>query len=274
MTNMVLNGNTIFVEICLLLFFLSLTSSVSAFYLGDTGLFDIPNAYIMNNGNFNFGANVTIQNEERKMIIIGTDFGLFNFANMSFKGIKRDNEDYLMSDLKIILSREEGLLPALAIGVDNVGEGKGIPNYELSYFAVISKRLNLPFIHILNMHIGVGNKRYMSEESIGKYLHGIFIGLGKEIDLTYGDLCLQLIGELKGNNFNFGTKCLMKTGLMLNFALEGINHGFSKTYYHIAIGFTNTGLMKEIAQSIELAKQAVRIANEVQSEEKTSNKRE
>ncbi|MGB9595241.1 MAG: hypothetical protein ACPL7B_03070 [Candidatus Poribacteria bacterium] len=274
MKNMFLQGNIFFVGVCLLLFILFGAFSVSAFYFGDTGLFDIPTAYIMSNGNFNFGADIAIQNEKRKSLVIGADFGLLNFAEISFKGIKKDNNDYLMSDIKIILSREEGILPAFAIGVDNIGEGRGIPDYELSYFAIISKRLNLPFIHILNTHIGFGNRRYMSDESVGKYLHGIFFGLGKDIDLNYGDLHLQLIGEFKGNDLNFGTKCMMKTGLMLNFALEGINHGFNKTYYHIAIGFTNTELMKEIVQSIELAKQAVRIANETQSEKNTSNKKE
>lgn len=270
--NMILKVNTFFIGICFLV--LLWTSNVFSFYFGDTGLFDIPTAYIMSNGDFNFGADVSIQNEERKSLVIGADFGLLNFAEIGFKGIKKDNKNYLMSDIKVILSREEGVLPAFAIGVDNVGEGKDITNYDSSYFAVISKRLNLPFIHILNTHIGIGNKRYMSEESIGKYLHGVFIGLGKEFSLTYGDMRLQLIGELKGNDFNLGTKCLMKTGLMLNLALEGINHSFNKTYYHIAIGFTNAELMKEIAQSIELAKQAVRIANEMQPERNTSDKKE
>lgn len=269
---MILKVKTIFIGICLL--FLPLTSNVFAFYFGDTGLLDIPTAYIMNNGNFNFGADVSIQNEERKSLVIGVGFGLLDFAEIAFKGIKKNNRNYLMSNIKIILSREEGLLPAFAIGADNIGEGKGVLDYELSYFAVISKSLNLPFIHVLNTHIGIGNKRYMSEESIGKYLHGVFIGLGKEINLNYGDLHLQIIGELKGNDFNFGTKCLMKTGLMLNLGLEGINHGFNRTYYRIAIGFTNAELMNQIAQSVELAKQAVRIANGIQSEKDTPNKKE
>jgi len=263
---MILQENINLIKICFLLFALFWISDASAFYFNDTGLFDIPTAYIMSNGNFNFGANIEVQNEKRKSLVIGTDFGLLNFAEIGFKGIKKDNKDYLMSDIKVILSREEGLLPAFAIGVDNVGEGKGVPDYELSYFAVISKRLNLPVIHILNTHIGIGNKRYMSDESIGKYLHGIFIGLGKEFILTHNDLRLQFLSELKGNNLNFGIKCLMKSGLMLNLALEGTNNGFKETRYHIAVGFTNTELMKEIAQSVELAKQAVRIANEERSE--------
>ncbi len=269
---MFLKSKIIFVQILLLV--LLLTSDALAFYLGDTGLFDVPTAYIMDNGNFNFGANVAIQNQKRKSLAIGTDFGLLNFAEVRFKGIKIDNKDLLMSDIKIILSREEGFLPAFAIGVDNIGEGRLTTNYELSYFAVASKRLNLPVIHILDTHIGIGNKRYISEESIGKYLHGIFIGLGKKIDLTYGDIRLQVTGELKGDNINSGIKLLMKSGLMLNLVLGGINHSLNETHYHIAIGFTNAELMREIAQSVELAKQAVRIANEARLEKNSLNKKE
>lgn len=245
--------------------------NASAFYFGDTGLIGIPSAYLMNNGDFNVGADVAIKDGKRESFVIGMDFGLLNFADIGFKGLKKDDKDYLMSDIKVVLLREEGLLPALAFGADNIGEKNSFSDYELSYYAVIGKKFNLPFVHILNTHIGIGNGRYIDDESIGKYLHGIFIGLGREFSITSRDLRIQFIGELKGKNLDLGTKCLMKSGLMVNFAMEGANSGFKKASYHIALGFTNAELMKGIAQSLELAKQAVRVANEARSEKEQNN---
>jgi hypothetical protein len=251
-----------------------MVSNASAFYFGGTGLFDIPTAYLMNNGDFNVGVDVAIQDKKRDFFVLGMDFGLLNFAEIGFKGLKFDGKDYLMADIKVILAREEGLLPGFAIGVDNIGEElPSKPNrFEQSYYAVISKRFNLPFIHLISGHIGIGNNRYMNEDHIGKYIHGVFIGLNKEFILTSRDIRLQITGELKGADISFGLKHLMKSGLMLNFAMEGANSGFRKASYHVALGFTNAELMKEISQSVELAKQAVRIANEARSEKEQTEK--
>jgi hypothetical protein len=259
--------------ICIILFIFFMVSNAFAFYFGRTGLFDIPTAYLMNNGDFNVGVDVAIQDKKRDFFVLGMDFGLLNFAEIGFKGLKLDEKDYLMGDIKVILAREEGLLPAFAIGVDNIGEElSSEPNiFEQSYYAVISKQFNLPIIHLISGHIGRGNNRYMIDGGIGKYLHGVFVGLNKDFTLTSRDIRIQITGELMGDEVNFGLKYLMKSGLMLNLAINEANFGFEKASYHVALGFTNAELMKGIAQSLELAKQAVRIANEARSEKEQNN---
>jgi len=242
-------------------------SSVSANYFRDKGLTDIPTAYVMNNGIFNAGANTAIQDKKRREFNFGVDFGLLNFAELGFTGIKNDDKDYLMLSAKVLLARESGVLPEFAIGMDNLGEK--LEDYDLSFYAVVSKQFNLPFLHIISGHLGIGNKRYINNESIGKYLHGAFIGLSKELVLTSRNIRLLLMSEVKGKNVNAGLKYLMDSGLIMNLAVEGLNSGAKDMTYRFGIGFTNTQMMKDISQSIELAKQAVRIANEARSEADT-----
>jgi hypothetical protein len=241
--------------------------SVSASYFQDTGLLDIPTAYVMDNGIFNAGVKTSIRHETREEIIVRIDFGLLNFAELGVAGIKLDAKDYLMCNAKVLLARESGVLPEFAIGMDNLGEKIPYSQFnDLSFYAVISKQFNLPFIHIISGHLGVGNKRYIYDESIGKYLHGAFLGLSKELVLTSRNIRLSLMGEVKGNNVNAGLKYTMNSGLIVNFAAEGLNSKAKNIIYHVGIGFTNAQMIKDIAQSIELAKQAVRIANEARSE--------
>ena len=238
--------------------------SVSASYFQDTGLLDIPTAYVMDNGIFNAGVKTSIRHETREEIIVRIDFGLLNFAELGVAGIRLDAKDYLMCNAKVLLARESGVLPEFAVGMDNLGEK--LQDYDLSFYAVISKQFNLPFIHIIRGHLGVGNKRYIYDESIGKYLHGAFLGLSKELVLTSRNIRLSLMGEIKGNDVNAGLKYTMNSGLIVNFAVEGLNSKAKNIIYHVGIGFTNAQMIKDIAQSIELAKQAVRIANEARSE--------
>jgi hypothetical protein len=172
-----------------------------------------------------------------------------------------------MCNAKVLLARESGVLPEFAVGMDNLGEK--LQDYDLSFYAVISKQFNLPFIHIISGHLGVGNKRYIysgEDSSVGKYLHGAFLGLSKELVLTSRNIRLSLMGEIKGNDVNAGLKYTMTSGLIVNFAAEGLSSNAKNLTYHLGIGFTNAPIMKDIAQSIELAKQAVRIANETRSE--------
>ena len=253
-----------FIIITVFISLLVTAGSVSASYFRDTGLLDIPTAYVMDNGIFNAGINTAIQDKKRREFNFGIDFGLLNFAELGFAGIKRDDKDYLMCNAKMLLARESGVLPEFAVGMDNLGEK--LQDYDLSFYAVISKQFNLPFIHIISGHLGVGNKRYINDESIGKYLHGAFLGLSKELVLTSRNIRLSLMGEIKGNNVNAGLKYTMNSGLIVNFAVEGLNSKAKNIIYHVGIGFTNAQMMKDIAQSIELAKQAVRIANEARSE--------
>jgi hypothetical protein len=236
-------------------------------YFHGTGLLDTPTAYILDNGVFDTGIDILISDSKRQEMSFKLDFGLLNFSEFGIVCLKKDNKDFITGNAKFILAREEGILPAFAFGVDNVGEDidKKDDKYNVSFYAVISKQFNLPLIHLINTNLGFGNKRYVDEESIGKYLHGGFIGLNKDILITSRDMRLSFIGEIKGNGINIGLKCLLKSGLGVNLAVGQLASGDEVNQYHFGISFTNAQIIKEISQSIGLSKQAVRISNEAKS---------
>jgi len=255
--------------LCLVSCILYLASCTYAVpFFRDTGLMDTPTAYVMKNGLFNIGTYTAIQEQKRKELAFRIDFGILDFAELGLLGLKKDGNDYIMGNLKLLLSRESGSTPGLSIGLDNFGEEaqEVSQSYKRSVYGVISKQFNLPGVHLISGHLGVGNKRYMADVSIGKYLHGIFIGLNKELSLPTLNSLLYLMGEVTGKDLNVGLKYMMNSGLMVSLAIGQLNSDYKNFKYYIGLGFTNAPMMQEIAQSSELAKQAVKIANEVSSD--------
>ncbi len=245
---------------CLSVLYISCSSFAIA-YFSNTGLIDIPSAYVMKNGIFSAGAYFAIHDQKRQETGIRADFGLFDFIESGIFILKKDDKDYLMGNFKLILSRESGSIPALSIGFDNFGEkvDNDSLGYKSSFYGVISKQFNLPFVHIINGNIGIGNQRYVVDESFGTYLHGLFFGLRKDFVLPSQNSKLSLKGELIGKNINVGIRYLLDTGVSIDLSISQLN---SDIKYYLGISFTNEPIIKQISQVSELAKNAVRIANE------------
>lgn len=252
--------------ICVILINLTQISYAFSYFHG-SGLLDTPSAYILDNGVFDTGMDILISDSKRQDTSFRIDFGLLNFSEFGIVYLKKDGKDFMTGNAKFILAREEGILPAFAFGVDNIGEkiDKNNDKYDISFYAVISKKFNLPVIHLINTNLGFGNKRYIDEDSIGKYLHGGFISLNKDIFITSRDMRLSLMSEIIGKGFNIGLKCLLKSGLGINLAIDQLSSGNEAIQYRFGVSFTNAQIMKEINQSIELSRQAVRISNEAKS---------
>lgn len=250
--------------ICLSILYIS-CHFVAIAYFRDTGLIDIPSAYVMENGIFSVGFHSTIYNQKREEIGIRADFGMFNFIESGIFILKKDDKDYLLGNFKLMLSLESGSIPALSIGFDNFGEkaDDASISYKSSFYVVISKQFNLPFVHIIDGHIGLGNKRYFVDESFGTYLHGLFFGLRKDFILSSQNSRLRLMGELIGRDINVGVGYIMDSGISINLSIGQLN---SNIKYYIGVNFSNESLLRQISQASELAKNAVRIANEKNNE--------
>ncbi len=248
--------------LCVLLF---ADISIASPYFRDTGLMDIPTAYLTGQGIFTVSAHTAVKNRKREELALRIDFGMFNLAELGLIGLKKEDHDYILGNMKLMLSRESGYIPGLSVGIDNLGEkapNSAFKGYKRSIYGVISKQFNLPVLQLVNGHIGIGNGRYISDANIGKYLHGMFIGMDKDIALLSLDSHLQIMWELMGKDLNAGLKYMMNSGLSINIAIGQLNSGARDFVYYLGIGFTNALMMKEIAQSSELAKRAVRIVNE------------
>ena len=195
------------------------------------------------------------------------DFGVFNFAELGLIGLDRDDSNFVVGNIKLLAAHESGAIPGLSIGLDNIGEDvlDSAGDYERSFYGVMSKRFNLPIVHIITGHLGIGSDRYISDTSTGKYLHGVFIGLEKQFHLSSLNSDLRLMGELDGKEFNVGLQYIMESGLSVNLAVGEIDSDPDDVKYYLGVSFTNSAIMDKIDQSSELAKRAVRIANEASS---------
>jgi hypothetical protein len=238
--------------------------SGAAPYFRGTGLMNIPTAYIPQQGFFDIGIHTAIRDQKRDELAIRIDFGIFNLAELGLIGLKRQDTDYVMGNAKLLLSRESGSAPGLSVGVDNFGEKvqDDSEDYRRSVYGVLSKQFNLPVVHLISGHLGIGSHRYKADTSIGKYLHGVFIALNKELHLSFLDSQLQLMFEADGKDLNAGLRYKMSSGLSVSMAAGELSSDPGDVKYYIGVSFTNSSMMKKIDQSSELAKRAVRIANE------------
>ena len=241
--------------------------SAAAPYFRGTGLMNIPTAYVAQQGFFNVGVHTAIWDQKRDELAIRIDFGIFNRAELGLIGLKKKTDDYVMGNIKLSLSRESGSTPGLSVGVDNFGEKvqDGSESYRRSVYGVLSKQFNLPIVHLISGHLGIGNHRYVVDTSIGKYLHGIFMGLSKELHLSFLDSQLYLMCEADGRDLNAGLRYMMSSGLSIHLAAGQVSFEPKDIKYYLGVSFTNAPMMSRIDQNSELAKQAVKIANEARS---------
>jgi len=224
---------------------------------------NIPTAYISQQGIFDAGTHTAIQNRGRDEVALRVDFGVFNFAELGLTGLKRDDSDHVIGNIKLLAASESGLFPGVSIGIDNIGDDvlDTAGDYERSFYGVMSKRFNLPITHLITGHLGIGSHRYISDASTGKYLHGVFIGIEKQFHLSSLDSDLRLMCELDGKELNVGLQYVMDSGLSLNLAVGELDSDPGDVKYYLGVSFTNSSMMEKIDQGSELAKKAVKIAN-------------
>ncbi len=238
--------------------------SAAAPYFRGTGLMNIPTAYVAQEGIFDAGVHTAILDQKRDELAVRIDFGVFNFIELGMMGLRTGQNDYVLGNLKILLFRESGSTPSLSIGVDNFGEtaGNSSESYERSIYGVMSKKFNLPIVHIIGGHLGIGNHRYVAETSTGKYLHGVFMGLTRDFYLSFLDSRLRLMCEADGRDLNFGLQYAMASGLSINFAVGQLSFASEDIKYHLGVSFTNEPVIDDIDQLSKQVRKAVTLINQ------------
>ena len=234
-------------------------------YFRVSSLINIPTAYTLQDGVFNAGIHIAINEQKRDELGLKAYFGLFDFSEIGLMKVSKGNDDYIIGNLKLLIFRESDLNPAISIGVDNFGERvqDETEYYQRSIYGVMSKQFNLPLIHFISGHLGIGNHRYSDEKGIGKYLHGVFLGLDKKFQILALNSHLHVMCELDGRTVNAGLNYLMDSGLSIALAVGDLASEVNGVEYYFALNFTNENMMKKISQSTDLAKRAVKIANDV-----------
>jgi hypothetical protein len=128
----------------------------------------------------------------REEAAVKLDLGLFHRLEIGITALKHSQKSFLLSNFKFQLLKEVDVIPNVAVGIENIGDKvEGVTDtlrYKSSSpYLAISKQFNLPFTHIITGHIGIGRERYIEEESIGRYLHGVFLGMAKNFQPRFID---------------------------------------------------------------------------------------
>jgi hypothetical protein len=265
-----------------LLFILS--PSFAAPYFRESGLVDIPTGRVLEHGLFGVGTYFGFQNSNkfpRDEAAIRLDFGLFDRVEVGLTRVGYDGDSFLLGNLKVLLFREADSAPNVAVGVENIGDGDPIRDglddltrYERkSAFLAVSKIFNLPRVHLISGHIGVGNNRFTEDIGMGKVLNGVFFGLSKDFSPAFarGDLTVSL--EVDGRGVNAGMRHTANSGLQVYLGAEALNAPATddkEIRYLVGVSWSNRALLKQLRDAKNLAKQAALSAQRAEQSAKES----
>jgi len=251
--------------LCFLIF---ASSGWPAPYFRESGLVDIPTGSVIEHGVFGLGTYFAFQNEDklpRDEAAVRLDFGLFNRVEIGLTSMRHNQTSFLLGNLKVLIFREADAVPNLAVGIENVGDQienglHDLGRYERkSTFLAISKTFNLPRVHLISGHIGIGNNRFAEDTGLGKVLNGVFFGISKDFYPAFARGDLTFSAEVDGRGVNVGVRHTANSGLQVYLGAEALNAPATdekEIRYVAGVSWTNRMLMKRIEDAKNLAKQA------------------
>ena len=253
-------------------------------YCRDSGLVDIPTGKVIEHGIFNFGTYFGFRNTgelPRDEAALQLDFGLFDRIEIGLTSVRHNQQSFLLGNLKVLLLREAGIVPNVAVGLENIGDNieselNDIERYERkSAFLAVSKQFSLPSIHHITGHIGIGNRRFVEDIGMGAVLHGVFFGISKDFHPAFARGSLTFSAEVDGRGVNTGLRHTTDSGLQVYVAAEALNAPATdgkEIRYLAGVAWTNRALIKRIEEAKRLAKQAGRLASQAKKTTKENNK--
>ena len=253
-------------------------------YCRDSGLVDIPTGRVIEHGIFNVGTYFGFRNAgelPRDEAAIQLDFGLFDRVEIGLTSVRYNQQSFLLGNLKVLLLREAGVVPNIAIGLENIGDSiedglNDIERYERkSAFLAISKQFTLPSIHHITGHIGIGNRRFVEDIGMSAVLNGVFFGISKDFHPAFARGGLTFSVEVDGRGVNTGIRHTAASGLQVYLAAEALNASAidgREIRYLAGVSWTNRALMKRVEEAKRLAKQAGRLASQAKKTVKENNK--
>ena len=250
----------------LLTVFLTLSVPVTSEIFTDSGLMDIPTGEVLRHGIFGVGVYAPFQNTtyfKRDPVAFRVNYGMFDRIEFGASHILPQDNDASRSFLghvKAQLFNETGKIPNVAIGIDNLGDSviqEWNTYHANSAYLVISKTFNLPRIHLISGHIGVGNRRFASDERP----IGLFGGLSTELSPAFarGDIVFNL--EFDGAGINAGVRHTADSGLQIALGVETLNKPEDMRYL-VSVSWTNAQMMEQIDGAKRLARQAAKLASQ------------
>ena len=243
-------------------------------YCRDSGLVDIPTGRVIEHGIFNLGTYFGFRNAgelPRDEAALQLDFGLFNRVEIGLTSVQHNQRSFLLGNLKMLLLREAGIAPNVAVGLENIGDSieSGLNDTERyerkSVFLAVSKQFTLPSIHHITGHIGIGNNRFVEEIGMSAVLNGVFFGISKDFHPALARGSLTFTVEVDGRGVNTGLRHTAASGLQIYIAAEALNAPAidgREIRYLAGVSWSNRALIKQVEEAKRLAKQAGRLASQ------------
>ena len=224
--------------------FITVSHPVRGEIFTESGLVNIPTGRVLKHGIFGAGTYVAFQYPSENMsatgennslanaLAIRLNFGLFDRVEVGLKHLwiqrhfEPSTEQTVNLKVQLLKEQEVGVIPSVAIGVENFGDkflsGKleAEEDENPPMFLVVSKIFNLPRIHQFSVHIGIGTQRFASAERP----IGLFAGLSKEFQPAFarGDITMNL--EFDGTGVNAGVRYITSSGLQVALGAETLNN--------------------------------------------------
>ncbi len=260
--------------ILLFTIFCMFSTNVSSEIFSDSGLIDIPTGKVLKHGIFGVGVYAPFQDVsqfQRNTVIFRVNFGMFDRLELGATHILPHSSDAsrsFLAHLKAHIITESGLIPNVALGIENLGDKvsyKWNTYQHQSSYLVISKTFNLPRIHLISGHIGIGNNRFADDEQP----IGFFAGVSTEISPAFarGDIGFNL--EYDGTGVNAGIQHTANSGLQIAVGVETLNRP-DEIRYLLSISWSNAKMLEQIDGVKRLARQAAKLASQAKSSEKTT----
>ena len=236
----------------------------------ESGLVDIPTGEVLRHGIFGAGISAFFQSSSdfpRDAAAFRLNIGMFDrvefgLSNLLLQDVKFSR--YAFAHIKAQLLAESELIPNVSIGIENLGDkiSSEWKTYQSkSAYLVVSKTFNLPRIHLISGHIGIGNNRFAdAERSIG-----FFVGVSTEISPAFarGDIGFSL--EYDGTGVNTGIRHTANTGLQIALGVETLNKP-DEIRYLVSISWSNAKMLEQIDGAKRLARQAAKLASQAKNQ--------
>lgn len=236
----------------------------------ESGLMDIPTGEVLEHGIFGAGVSAFFQSSsdfQRDAAAFRLNIGMFDRTEFGLSNLLLQDESYsryAFAHIKAQLLSESELIPNVSIGVENLGDrisDEWHTYQSKSVYLVVSKTFNLPLIHLISGHFGIGNNRFAAADQPV----GFFAGVSTEVSPAFarGDIGFNL--EYDGTGLNAGIRHSVNSGLQIALGVETLNKP-EEMRYILSISWSNAKMLEQIDGTKRLAKQAAKLASEAKNQ--------
>lgn len=203
------------------------------------GVLDTPNAYVMDNTEFNVGVSsyavtsgttdfythegVRFQKNLRELDAF-FQFGLLGRVEV---GVREYDPETYAGNVKVLMKRESSRWPAVAAGILNLGGDHDIGPYggktcwysdedrqNYAYYFVASKNMRNIIRVPVTVNVGVGSARFQGTNP--RWPHSKpWQGMFGSVEYHFLDERISILGEVDGRDLNLGARFKLPWGLVV-----------------------------------------------------------